>query len=298
MSLLDSLFSGVKVFVKELVTVVGEAVRMVLEEIDRSSFGKAATELVRGFTRKYFSKAEGLAEEEREFAEKYQRDGKHSEQDKERLREIQAERERLRKEIEAAKAREAAEEFEAKRGEVIAAEMSDDELSAAVGILASKECRCGGTMRIRQGYLRHGTFDRDFYWQCTMMNPLPCPTIKLRSDELKVSVLRKENLDLDGDAKKRRQIWTNDDVINRTHTRLRQNYLDEKDEEVICPHHLLPMKLVQKRGANGGMLALYEYVCIGIRPDGNPCSYTVALETFPQVSAMFQRREGKGIIDG
>ena len=299
MRFLDSLFSGAKVFVKELVTVVGEAVRVVLEEIDRSSFGKAATELVHGFTRKYFSKAEDLAKEEREFAEKFQRDGKHSDQDEERLREIHAERERLRKEMEAAKAKEAAEEFKAESDEVIAAEMTDDELSAAVGILASKECpNCGGTMRIHQNPFNVGTQKRTFFWQCTMTKRLTCPTIKLNADELKTSVLRKKNPDLDGDAKERKQIWTKDDVVNKTHGRLRQNHFDEIDEEVVCPHHVLPMKLVQKRGADGRMLSSYEYACMGIQPDGRACAYTVALETYSQVSAMLRRREGRGIIDG
>lgn len=299
MNLLDSLFTGVKVFVRELVTVVGEAVKVVLEEIDRSSFGRAATGFVQGMTKKFFRQAEDLAEEEREFADKFQQDGKCSEKDKERLREIQAERERLRKEVEAAKAREAAEEFKAEQDDVVVAEMTEDELSAAVGILASKECKsCGGTMRIRQRAFNVDTGKRSFYWQCTMMNRLSCPTIKLNADELRGSVIRKENPDLDGDVLERHKIWTKDDVVNKTHARLRQHHLDEKDEEVVCPHHVLPMKLVQKRGADGRMLSSYEYVCMGIHPDGRACSYTVNLETFPQVSAMFRRREGRGIIDG
>lgn len=297
MSFLDSLFSGVKVFVKEFVTVVGEAVRIVLDEIDRSSFGKAATDLVKGFTRKYFSQANDLADEERELAEKYQRDGKRSENDDERLREIQAERERLRKEMEAAKAKEAADEFKAGSEDVIAAEMTDDELSSSVGILASKQCpKCGGTMGIRQGAHSPTLDRRSFYWQCTMTNPRPCPTIKLNADDMRASVLRKENLDLDGDAASRYKIWSEATVLNKTHSRLRQHHLEEKDEEVICPQHLLPMKLIQKNRADGSMLSSYQYICMGIQPNGKACLYTVAVETFPQVAAMLKRREGRGII--
>ena len=299
MSFLDSLFSGVKVFVKEFVTVVGEAVRVVLDEIDQSSFGKAATNLVKGFTRKYFNQANDLADEERELAEKYQRDGKRSENDDGRLREIQAERELLRKEMEAAKAKDAAGEFKAGNEDVIAAEMTDDELSSSVGILSSKECpECGGTMSIHQGAYNQTSDRRSFYWQCTMTNPLPCPTIKLNADDMRTSVLRRENADLDGDAKKRQNIWTEGNVLNKTHSRLRQNHLDEKDDEVICPHHVLPMKLIQKHGADGRMLSSYQYVCMGIQSDGRACPNIVALETFPQVSAMLRRREGRGIIDG
>lgn len=297
MDFLDSLFSGVKVFVKELVTVVGDAVRIVLEEIDRSSFGKAATGLVRGVTRKYFSEAEDLAAEERELVEKIQRDGSHSDNDMERLKGIQADRERIRKKIEAAKANEAAEEFRAGVDDVIPVEMTDDEISSEVGILAFKECPdCGGTMGIRQGNFSVNTQSRSFYWQCTSANQEPCRTIKLNSKELKASVLRKENPDLDGDAKERQKIWMRDDVINETHGRLRQNHLDEKDEDVVCPHHVLPMKLVQKRRADGLMLSSYEYVCTGIQPNGRACSYTVDLKTFPQLAAMLRRREGRGIV--
>lgn len=296
MGLLDSLFSGVKVFVKELVTVVGEAVRVILDEIDRSSFGKAAAGLVQGVTRKYFSQAESLADEERELVEKSQHDGKRSVKDEERLSEIHAERELLRKEMEAAKVRDAAEEFKAEYDKVIPVEMTADELSATVGILASKECRCGGIMRLRQGGLKNNTENRDFYWQCTMSSRLGCKTIKLDANELSASVLRKENPDLD--EKDRRQIWARDDVIKKTHGRLRKNHLDGEDEAVVCPHHLLPMKLIQIPGAKGGMLALYEYICVGIKSDGDPCPYTVKLETFPQVSEALRRREGRGIIDG
>lgn len=298
MSILDSLFSGAKVFVKQFVTVLGDAVRVVLEEIDRSPFGKAAAGLVHGFTRKYFSQAEELAAEEREFGEKFKRDGKRSEQDEERLREMQAERERLQKQMEAAKAKEAAEEFKSDSDKVIAAEMTDDEMSSAVGILSSKKCGCGGTMRIRQSADQNGNGKRSFYWQCTMTNRLYCPTIKLNANDLKASVLRKENPDLDGDTKTRKQIWTMDDVSIKAHSRLRQNHLGENDEEVVCPHHLLPMKLVQKGRNDGLMLSSYEYICMAIHSDGRACSYTVGLETYPQVAAMLRRREGKGIIDG
>jgi len=299
MNLLDSIFSGVKIFVAEVITVARESVRAVLEEIDRSSFGKAATQFVQGLNRKYFNEAENLADEERELTKKFQSDGKHSLSDKDRLQEIQSERVLLRKNLEAAKTKEAVEEFRAEQDRVIVAQMTDDELSAATGVLASKKCsNCGGIMSISQvGGRNTKTNKRTFYWQCTGVNSFLCPTIKLNPKELRSTVLRKENPDLDGDASARRQIWTNDDVVNKTHGRLRQS-LGEKDEEVICPHHVLPMKLMQKRSADGRMLSSYEYVCIGIQPNGRACSFTQSLETFPQVSAMLRRRDGHGIIDG
>ena len=179
MGFIESLFSGVRVFVRELVTVVAEAVRVVLEEIDRSSFGRAATQFVEGATRKYFSNALNLVAEERELAEKFVRDGRRSETDAERLQEIATERETLRKQIDAAKASNAAQEFRENRDQVVAVAPSDDEASATVGIIASKTCpECGETMRIRQGGFNDKTERRRFYWQCTSTK-FSCPSIKL-----------------------------------------------------------------------------------------------------------------------
>ena len=104
MSFLQSLFSGAKALIRGVLAEVREVVRVVLTEIDNSSVGRAATELIKGVTNKHFSRALDYVEEEREYAEKRLRDGRLTEKDQERLHEIQAERESLRKEIEAASA--------------------------------------------------------------------------------------------------------------------------------------------------------------------------------------------------
>ena len=52
MSFLESFFSGVKAFVMEVVTIAAEAVRAVLVEIDRSTFGQAATQFIQGASRR------------------------------------------------------------------------------------------------------------------------------------------------------------------------------------------------------------------------------------------------------
>ena len=59
MGFLESLFSGAKAFIREVVVpvlhaakqVAVETVRVVLEEIDRSEFGRAATRLIDGAAR-------------------------------------------------------------------------------------------------------------------------------------------------------------------------------------------------------------------------------------------------------
>ncbi|MCZ2115241.1 MAG: hypothetical protein LC131_15640 [Anaerolineae bacterium] len=211
MGILDALFSGVRALVREVVTVAAEAVHVVLEEIDKSSFGRAATQLVQGVTRRYFGVAEELAEEERGLAEKYQRDGQRSEADAERLREIAAERERLRKDIDAAKSTEAANELRKNEKSVIAVPVGSDEISAAVGILASKVCpECGGTMRINQSPFDSKADKRHFYWQCA--SQLACPIVKLDPEKDRASVIRMRDPNLDLNSKERRAIWERKDI--------------------------------------------------------------------------------------
>ena len=295
MGFLDSLFSGVKVFVSELVTVVADAVRVVLEEIDRSSFGRATTQLVQGATRKYFSTAQNLVDEERELAGKFVRDGRRSETDAERLQEIATEREALRDQIDAAKTSNAAQEFRENQDQVVAVAASDDEASAAVGIIASKTCpECGETMRIRQGGFNDNTGRRNFYWQCTSAK-FACPRIKLDPVKERASVMRKQDPNLDLSAPDRRAIWERKDVLVETASRLR-NALGEDDSEIVCPTHLLPMKLLPRSQADGRLLTTYEYVCLAVDSEGRACQHRIPLETFPQVSEALRRREGHGII--
>lgn len=298
MSFLDSLFSGAKAFVRELVSVVSEAVKVILEEVDRSVFGKAATELVKGATKRYFNTATDLAEEEGELAEKRRRDGRLREADLERLRQIEEERERLRKEMDAAKAREATETFRDAQDEMVSASVTDDEASASLGILSTKACpACGDAMRIRQGFVNSKTDRARFYWQCTSSRTSPCPTITLDPQAEQASVIRRPDADLDGPRKERVETWNRQDVLANAHGRLRTS-LGETDEEIVCPKHLLPMKLLPKPLAGGRLLDSYEYVCLGVNIDGRACDHKVTMTSFPQVSAALRRRDGRGIIDG
>ena len=298
MGWLDSLFAGAKAFLTEAVEFVGQAVKAVLQEIDKSSFGRAATGLVRGVTERHFNTAQDLADEEREFAEKRLRDGRFTENDLDRLREIKAERDSLRKELDAAKAVRSAQELREAQNEVIAATVTGDEAAASIGILSTKECpNCEGAMRIRMNGFDTKANRQKFYWQCTASNRLPCPTVQLDPEAENKSVLRRPDADLDGSRKQREAIWKRPDVLVKAHGRLRAG-LDEEDQEMVCPNHLLPMKLMPKPSPGGLLLDSYEYICLGINPDGRACSHKVPVQSFPQVSAALRRREGRGIIDG
>ncbi|CAI08014.1 hypothetical protein ebA3346 [Aromatoleum aromaticum EbN1] len=188
----------------------------------------------------------------------------------------------------------AAKEFRESADSVISATLTDDETSASVGVISSKECpECKGVMRVRQGGLRDNG-RRTFYWQCTD-RPGVCPTVKLDPERDKATVIRREDPNLDLPTQERRAIWEQKEVLVETATRLRKG-LGEDDKEVICPHHLMPLKLLPRQNADGRLLLTYEYVCLGVDPEGRACNYKVPLETFPQVSEALRRREGQGII--
>jgi hypothetical protein len=296
LNFLEALFSGAKALVKELVSVARAVVREVLKEIDESAFGRSATRLVDGISDRYFKQAYELSEQERELAEKARRDGRRTEADAETLREIAAERAKVRAEMERASAERSAQEFRDHADETLVAALDDDELSSNVGILAAKVCpACGGTMRIRQGPMASDTGKRRFYWQCTEPKLPPCPYIKLDPSKGDAGVIRLANPDLDTPKEERRAVWSRQDVIAETHGRVRQ-HLGDEDKEVVCPQHLLPMKLLPKRDPGGRLCDSYEYVCLGVNPDGRACEHRIEMQTMPQVAAMLRRTEGEGII--
>lgn len=221
MSILESLFAGAKALVREVAKAAAEAVRIVLDEIDRSSFGRAATRFVEGATQTYFRNAADLAAEERELAAKYRRDGNRSATDEERLHAINKEREQLKAKVDAVKNNAAAEELLSNSDDAVAAEISDDEVSGAIGVIASKTCpNCGYTMRIREGGFNPATERRHFYWQCTSAKS--CPTVKFDPMKERLAVVRKKDPNFDLSHRERREIWLRPDVLTETAQRLRQ----------------------------------------------------------------------------
>ena len=296
--ILEALFSGAKAFVREAVSVARDAVRVILEEVDRSSFGRAATGLVNVITERYFKKAAVLAEEEAELAAKVRRDGRRTPADEERLQEIEAERAMVRRDLDAARTRDASEALKKHQKEVVSVSATDDDASASSGIMSAKECpNCDGTMRIRQGGYNKQRDRRSFWWQCTETQARACPTIPFDPEADRATVLRRPDADLDGPRAQRRPIWERPDVLAKTHGRIRST-LGEADKDIVCPQHALPMKLIPRPSAGGRLLDSYEYVCLGVTPEGLACEYKLPMEAYSQVSAALRRRDGKGIIDG
>ena len=295
MNFLEALFTGAKAMVKHIVGAVRSVVRGVLNEVGPQGQGGTAALGHRGADG-FFKQAQAIADQERELAEKAQRDRKRTEADVQRLRQLAVERERVRAEMEQANAQRAAQQLRERAADTLLAKLDDDELSSNVGILAAKACpACAGMMRIRQGALVAETGQRRFYWQCTEPRHPPCPTLKLDPSKHDAGVVRLADPDLDTPKAQRHAEWNQPDVLAQTHGRLRQ-HLGDDDKQVVCPQHLLPMKLLPKRAPGGRVLDSYEYVCLGVTPEGKACEHKVELQTMPQVAAMLLRTEGEGII--
>jgi hypothetical protein len=240
------------------------------------------------------SKAEDLAEEERELAEKFNRDRARSPKDADRIDEIYAEREQLRKEVGETSAVQSAKEI-VEASDLISAQTSADELASQVGILSTKPCpNCGGIMTL-QFDANSTTQGQKFKWRCTNARPKPCPYIYVTATELEQQVsVRKPHADLDIDASERKS-WSDPSILAKTAGRVR-GLMGSADEAVLCPIHLTPMKLLPVANAGGLLLDTYQYACLGVDPNGRACGHTVPVKSFGQVSGLLTRLDGRGIL--
>ena len=257
----------------------------------------AGSEIIKKAVKGAYRGAKEGFEEAREYEEKRARDGGLTEADEQRVDELRREREQFREEITNLKAELAAGMLRTEH--LIEALLSSDELSANTGLLATKNCpECGGTMRIRQGGWQSETKQRNFWWECASnLGRYRCRTISIKLREETLDVIRTPNPDLDGDAERRYNIWKRPAVLEQTHKRL-QMMIGETDDDLMCPIHVLPMRLVSKPRPGGHLLDSYEYACTGNVPGRLACGFVIPLETFPQVASLLRRKTTRGIIDG
>jgi len=311
MGILQSLFSSVTAFIKGDRTTARSSLFKAIGQARKTEIGRELSRLIKKGREKISAGAESIEkiakgawkgakeafEEAREYEEKQARDGKLNEKDQERVDELHKERERFREEITNLKAGLAAQKLQTEH--LIEALFSSDELSANTGLLATKVCPgCGGTMRIKQGGRNTKTKQRGFWWECiSNLGRDRCRTITINLREDIPDVVRPPNPDLDGDADRRYGIWTRPTVLEQTHKRL-QMMIGEVDDDLMCPIHVLPMRLVRKSHPGGHLLDSYEYACTGNIPGRFVCGFVIPLETFPQVASLLRRKTTRGIIDG
>ena len=290
-----ALWGGAKLLLKRatefVVGMLQEASRGFVEEVFGKTVQKAAAETADELR----AQAYKLREEQAEMARKYERDRRRTENDAHRAEEIQAEQTELRSKLAKASASEAINELHARENELSDHILDDDEIFTSVGLLVTKTCPCcQGNMRIRAWGIRMDGKNSSFYWQCTR-NPGRCPRVNLDPFKDRSAIVRPADGDLDVDREERRAKWHDPGTVVKTHTRLR-GHVGYDDEQVICPTHLTPMRLLPKAGASGLLLGSYSYTCLGVDTNGRACTYSVPVDYMPQVAATLKRTEGVGIF--
>jgi hypothetical protein len=239
-------------------------------------------------------KARDLAEEEAYLADKFVRDGRRSTADSDRIQEMAVERESLSGKIAEINAVQSASDI-AHAEDLVSVVVSADELASQVGILSTKTCpTCTGIMTLQIGNFSTNVGQK-FLWRCTATRERGCPEIHVKPSELaQQASVRHQNPDLDiGPAA--RDSWKNPTILAKTATRLR-SHLGDQDNAIICPTHLLPMKLLPTAGATGLIFDSYQYTCLGVSPDGRACQHVLPVKSFGQVSGLLNRFEGSGIL--
>ena len=234
-----------------------------------------------------------------ELERKAQRDGVASQHDQERKQELELLRTEKYQEYQELKAAEIAEDQ--------CASPEDYETSVLDGsrvhllqfhmgqAVLKKKCSCGKPMILQSKCKPHGSLYQlsDFFWACTgFYNDSPLKCKKTQNFTAKdVGFLHKSDI-------LEFQISNNDlsrifhqppvekVVIDRIHSHLRQ-----KDDEVLCPVHHVPMVLREKREHQGVVLDMFFLAC----PHTN-CQQIVKLKSPAQLAAYLKRREGRGIL--
>lgn len=160
-------------------------------------------------------------------------------------------------------------------------------------ITLKKNCpKCNKPMRLQHKTVPEPGFS-DFFWQCTGFYSAidQCRnTISFRPDDISlvhksgIPEIEINNLDLV-------TIASEDSVLKSTDRRIKV-HIGDADADVLCPVHLTPMRLRQKRGPDD-MPLLDKY---HLRCQNPECSHTTKLKSFPQLAAFLRRKDGDGIL--
>ena len=295
MGILGMLMGGFKALVKTTLTAVKDIVVATVRELEDTITGRAAATAFETWVQKKskaHSHAADLAEEEAELAQKKAKDGKLSPSDLDRLNEIGKEKDDIREAHAQADAARMKEDLQDENAKVVKVE--DDELLSGVGLLTHKICQCGGRMAVTSKHrsVNGGAYRTEYEWTC------PACQKREKFDPLKkaASLVRRPDADLDLSTETRHRLWNEPKTLAETNARL-SSHLGESDKDVLCPNHLIPMKLFPSLTASKGLvLDSYAYACVGMNIDGHRCPHKVPLDRMAMASAALRRLEGVGIL--
>lgn len=234
-----------------------------------------------------------------EIENKYRRDGQLSKVCRERVEELRYLQEQKLQELQEAKKIKSAREHIQTSDEYESTFLDDEKvhiLQYQMGqIVLEKRCpNCGKPMSLQSKQKLNGSLYNldDFFWSCVgyYNQNHQCKTTQSFQQKdagllYKASIpeLQIPNSDLN-------LIYSAKSVQNSVTNRMRE-HKGNKDQEIICPIHHIPMVLREKKEHGGAALDMFFLAC----PHYN-CSQMVKLKSAPQLAAFLRRREGQGII--
>lgn len=237
---------------------------------------------------------------------KEKRDGRVSNEDQERKQELELLRTEKFKEFQDLKSAEIAEEQFTKPEEYETSVINNDKvhiLQFHMGqVVLEKKCNCGQPMVLRSKTHIDGTLYQlnDFFWSCVSLFNKSTPNCKTQSFTAKdLGLLHKSNIsEFQLSNQDLSTIFHQPSVETAVIKRVK-SHLQEKDDDILCPVHYLPMILREKKEHKGAALDMFYLACPH-NPDPRNyfagCQQKVKLKSAAQLAAYLQRSENRGIL--
>jgi hypothetical protein len=234
-----------------------------------------------------------------ELERKVQHDGYTSRRDQERVQELELLRNDKFQEYQILKSAEIVEEQCASPEDYETSCLKDDKvhiLQFHMGqVVLEKKCSCGKPMILQSKKHLDGSLYQlsDFFWACTGFynNPLMQCRNTQSFTAKDVGFLHKSNIFEFQVSNQELSTIFHDASVEKTAIKRIKSHLKEKDDEIFCPVHHVPMILREKHNHAGVALDMFFLAC-----PHYTCQQKVKLKSPAQLAAYLKRREGRGII--
>jgi hypothetical protein len=237
-----------------------------------------------------------------DLEQKQKHDGKILRPDQERKEELESLRFDKFQDYQKAKKEENVEEYSKNLENYEASALNDDRvhiLQYHMGqVVLERKCngpRCGRPMILNSKQRLNGGLYclNDSFWSCT--GYYNQPSLQCRCTQqfqaADIRFLHKSDIfEFQISSQDLSQIFDEHSVKKATVDRM-SSHLKEKDDEVLCSTHYVPMILREKLNHQGVVLDMYYLRC----PHPG-CPQLVKLKSHAQLAAFLRRREGRGIL--
>ncbi|BAZ03620.1 hypothetical protein [Calothrix sp. NIES-3974] len=306
--MLDAIFNIGTIIISEFVrTATIEIVRYAIHEIhQRVSKWQNEHNYTNSNTRSYNKASKDVINEleiiDSEFVElerKVNFDGYSSRQDEERKEELELLRSEKFSEYQKLKSMEIADEQCVSPENFETSQLKSDKthiLQFHMGqVVLDKKCSCGRPMILQSKQRLDGSICQlnDFFWACTGFYnnpPVQCKNTQQFTTK-DVGLLHRSNIFEFQVSSQDLSIIFNDTSIQKSIVSRIKYHIKEKDDDILCPIHNVPMILREKRNHSGVALDMFFLACPHFG-----CQQIVKLKSPAQLAAYLRRREGRGIL--